>query len=158
MAPPIDEPLSNRAVAKLRSRLGNHSETALVAPGQLPPGAQKKSKSQETCIASGERRKNRNDRIPQNGNRQTKFCSDAIQEPAADGLANRVGHAKSHYDIGVIGVGPVVFHLEIGSEERESLAVHVIDDRGGKQDSSNPPSQTVNRASSSGILLHGISL
>ena len=36
MPPPIDEPLSKRAVAKPRSRLGNHSETAFVAPGQLP--------------------------------------------------------------------------------------------------------------------------
>src|SRR5262245_51370658 len=35
IAPPTDEPLSNNAVAKARSRFGNHSETALVAAGQL---------------------------------------------------------------------------------------------------------------------------
>src|ERR1700746_2671802 len=35
MAPPIEEPLSNSALAKARSCLGNHSDTALVAPGQL---------------------------------------------------------------------------------------------------------------------------
>src|SRR4029450_8979134 len=35
MAAPIDEPLSNRATAHPLSRLGNHSETAFVAPGQL---------------------------------------------------------------------------------------------------------------------------
>src|SRR5436190_17899253 len=34
-APPIEEPLSKKAVAKARSRLGNHSETAFVAPGQF---------------------------------------------------------------------------------------------------------------------------
>src|SRR5215471_1939224 len=34
-APPIEEPLSNSAQANARSRPGNHSETALVAPGQL---------------------------------------------------------------------------------------------------------------------------
>jgi len=39
MAPPIDEPLSNSAVASARSRFGNHSETALVAPGQLADSA-----------------------------------------------------------------------------------------------------------------------
>src|SRR5215472_16194710 len=32
---PIDDPLSNSAVANPRSRFGNHSETAFVAPGQL---------------------------------------------------------------------------------------------------------------------------
>ncbi len=35
MAAPIDEPLSNRATAQPRSRRGNHSDTALVAAGQL---------------------------------------------------------------------------------------------------------------------------
>src|SRR6266481_798644 len=34
-APPIEDPLSNSAVARPRSRFGNHSETALLAPGQL---------------------------------------------------------------------------------------------------------------------------
>src|SRR3954471_13925677 len=36
-APPIEEPLSNSATAHPDSRRGNHSATALVAPGQLPP-------------------------------------------------------------------------------------------------------------------------
>src|SRR5215470_626235 len=35
IAPPTDDPLSNSAVAKPRSRFGNHSDTAFVAPGQL---------------------------------------------------------------------------------------------------------------------------
>src|SRR5437870_8134653 len=35
MAPPTDEPLSYTAAANPRSRFGNHSETALLAPGQL---------------------------------------------------------------------------------------------------------------------------
>src|SRR5437764_1350454 len=35
IAPPIDEPLSKSATAHPRSRLGNHSETAFVAAGQL---------------------------------------------------------------------------------------------------------------------------
>src|SRR5215469_8306605 len=35
IAPPTDEPLSKKAVASPRSCFGNHSETALVAAGQL---------------------------------------------------------------------------------------------------------------------------
>src|ERR1700720_145878 len=35
MAPPTEEPLSYSAAASPRSRFGNHSETALLAPGQL---------------------------------------------------------------------------------------------------------------------------
>src|ERR1700730_17217684 len=34
-APPIEDPLSKSAAAKARSRFGNHSDTALVAPGQF---------------------------------------------------------------------------------------------------------------------------
>ena len=36
-APPTLEPLSKMATAKLRSWLGNHSATVLLAPGQLKP-------------------------------------------------------------------------------------------------------------------------
>src|SRR5690349_21675685 len=35
MAPPIDDPLSNNATAQPLSDSGNHSDTALVAPGQF---------------------------------------------------------------------------------------------------------------------------
>jgi hypothetical protein len=34
-AAPMEEPLSKMATAMARSRRGNHSETALVAPGQF---------------------------------------------------------------------------------------------------------------------------
>src|ERR1700742_3323937 len=36
-APPTLEPLSKSATATLRSSLGNHSATVLLAPGQLNP-------------------------------------------------------------------------------------------------------------------------
>src|SRR5688572_5240591 len=35
-APPMEDPLSKSATAHPDSRRGNHSDTALVAPGQLP--------------------------------------------------------------------------------------------------------------------------
>src|SRR5215471_5678380 len=44
IAPPTDDPLSNNAVARPRSRFGNHSETALVAPGQFPDSPAPKRK------------------------------------------------------------------------------------------------------------------
>src|SRR6266513_6452084 len=47
-APPTEDPLSNSAVAQPRSRLGNHSETALVAAGQFadsPAPSRKRKKA-----------------------------------------------------------------------------------------------------------------
>src|SRR6185503_5194579 len=56
MAPPIDEPLSNRATAQPRSRFGNHSETALVAAGQFAdspaPSRKRKAAKLRKPIAS----------------------------------------------------------------------------------------------------------
>src|SRR6267142_2174761 len=47
-APPTEEPLSYNAAASPRSRFGNHSETALLAPGQLadsPAPSRKRNKA-----------------------------------------------------------------------------------------------------------------
>ena len=48
-AAPIDEPLSKSATAQPRSRRGNHSDTALVAAGQLAasPAPSRKRKAQK---------------------------------------------------------------------------------------------------------------
>ena len=58
MAPPTEEPLSNMATAQPRSRSGNHSEVALVAPGQLAdsPAPSRKRKNAEAAHALRERR------------------------------------------------------------------------------------------------------
>ena len=49
MAAPTDEPLSNSATAQPLSRRGNHSDTALVAPGQFAasPSPSRKRKPQK---------------------------------------------------------------------------------------------------------------
>ena len=56
MAAPIDEPLSKSATAHPLSRLGNHSETALVAPGQFPdspaPSRNRKKQKERRPLAS----------------------------------------------------------------------------------------------------------
>src|SRR2546427_11159002 len=56
MAPPTDEPLSYTAAASPRSRFGNHSETALLAPGQLadsPAPSRKRNRAKlERLLAS----------------------------------------------------------------------------------------------------------
>src|SRR5689334_4088853 len=48
MAPPIEDPLSNKATAQPRSFFGNHSATAFVAAGQLadsPAPSRKRKKA-----------------------------------------------------------------------------------------------------------------
>src|SRR6267154_2232771 len=54
MAPPMDDPLSKNAAASPRSRFGNHSDTAFVAPGQFadspaPRRKRMKAKPKNPC-------------------------------------------------------------------------------------------------------------
>src|SRR5713226_4559433 len=105
------------------------------------PRAEKKPKAQKTVKASRQRRQNRNDRIPQNRKRQPAFGSDAVHQSSAQCLTNGIRHAKRHHAVGVIGVRPVKILLETRSQQRKRLPVNIIDDRGRKQNSANPPAQ-----------------
>src|SRR5580765_58826 len=51
IAPPTDDPLSKRAVAKPLSLFGNHSDTALVAAGQFAdsPAPSRNRKKAKLC-------------------------------------------------------------------------------------------------------------
>src|SRR3954447_535668 len=51
IAPPIDDPLSNSATAHPLSRRGNHSDTAFVAPGQLPASPRPSAKRKPVKLA-----------------------------------------------------------------------------------------------------------
>src|SRR5215212_9802354 len=51
-APPIDDPLSKSATAHPLSRRGNHSDTAFVAPGQLPASPRPSANRNPTKLAS----------------------------------------------------------------------------------------------------------
>src|SRR5580700_6793191 len=48
---------------------------------------QKKTESHERVKTPGKRRENGNNRIPQNGERESAFCSDAIHQPAVQSLS-----------------------------------------------------------------------
>src|ERR1700680_1338174 len=96
-APPIEEPLSNSAVASARSRFGNHSETAFVAAGQLAdsPAPNKKRKSAKGVKTIRQRRQHGDDRIPDHGERQAAPCADAIHKSAEGGLPDGISHTES---------------------------------------------------------------
>ena len=52
-APPMDDPLSKNAVARARSRLGNHSETALVSGGPVSRFAGSQQKAERSRSYTG---------------------------------------------------------------------------------------------------------
>src|ERR1035441_10157424 len=62
--------------------------------------------------------------------------SHKLDEP---GLPNGIRHPERDGDIRIVRISPVIFEVEIGSEERKSLAVDVVDDRGSEQQPANPP-------------------
>ena len=70
--------------------------------------AKEKAKAEKRVKAAGQRREQRNKRIPGDSDGQAAFGADAIHEAAAEGLANGIGRAESDYDGGVVSVGPVI--------------------------------------------------
>ena len=125
IAPPIELPLSNSAVAKARSRFGNHSPDDFGRSWPVPRFArsQQEAKSHKTVEAACQRSQHRRYRVPGDCQSQTPPCADAIHQPAAYRLPDGVGHAESDDYVSVVGIGPVVLQLKIRGEKRKGLAV-----------------------------------
>src|SRR5213079_424328 len=102
IAPPTEDPLSKKAVAKARSCLGNHSETAFVAAGQ------QETKQPETVETACEWCKHRNQRVPRDCKGQTAASANAIHEAAKQALTDRIGNAERNHNVGIVGIRPVV--------------------------------------------------
>ena len=147
-AAPIDEPLSNSATAQPRSRRGNHSETAFVAPGQFAasPAPSRKRKPQKLAQARGEGRQHRDARVPQDGEREAVARADAVEHAAGHGLHHRVGDAERDDDQGEVLVRPVELGLERRPENAQRLPVEVVDDRRGEEQAADPPAVAADAA------------
>src|SRR5579859_691819 len=104
-------------------------------------GAEKKTKTHKRVEAPGERREHGNNRIPEDGQREAALGPDAIHEPAVEGLAYGIGYAERYDQIGVVRVRPVVVAFQKGCEQRECLAIDVVNHRRGEQQPANPPSE-----------------
>src|SRR4029077_12558430 len=113
--------------------------------------AEQKAKAKKGVKAARKRSQQRNQGVPGDRDAQAAFRAHAIHQPAAERLTDGIGSAESNYDGGVIGVRPVIVALQKGCEKRQRLAIDIIDHRGGKQDSSNPPAQRRNGAPPNGM-------
>ena len=102
-------------------------------------GTEKETESGEAEDAICEGGQERDDGVPRNADSEAAAGADAIDLAAANGLSDGIGDAESDSDGGVVGVGPVVLLLEEGREDGKSLAVDVVDDRGGEEEYADPP-------------------
>ena len=118
--------------------------------------AEQEAETEEAAKAASERREDRGERIPEDGDGEAAFGADAVHQAAADGLADGVGDAEGDDNVGVVGVGPVVFAFEERGEEREGLAVDVVDDGGGEKQSDDPPAQRGDGARRAACGIHAL--
>ena len=109
-APPTLEPLSKIATATLRSWLGNHSATVLLAPGQLKSLAypQQKSKCGKTESRTGKSGEDVHHRPEAYRQSQAEPGAHSIEEDASQQPRNRVGHLKCTENPAQIGMAEVV--------------------------------------------------
>ena len=56
-------------------------------------------------------------------------------------MSDGIRDAKRDGDVGVVGVGPVIFLLEKRREDGERLAVNIVNDGGSEQNPTDPPAQ-----------------
>src|SRR5258708_4535857 len=140
MAPPTDEPLSYKAAANARSRFGNHSETALLAPGQLAdspaPSKKRNTAKLEILLANEVRSETAEYHVT-----LIVRPADSVHQTAADGLPHGISQSEGDRNVGVIGVGPVVFLFEEGRKNGECLPVDIVDHCRSKQNPANPPAK-----------------
>ena len=107
--------------------------------------SEKESEEPEADKTVCKRRENRNDRIPRNGETQSAASADFVHQSAERSLSDGIGDAKRDHDRSVVGVSPVILTLQVRCEQRERLAIEVIDDRRRKQNAGDPPSKVRNR-------------
>ena len=129
-AAPTDEPLSNSATAQPRSRRGNHSETAFVAPGQLAasPAPSRKRKPQKLRSPVASDVSTATLEYHSDREREAVARADAVEHAARDGLHHRVRDAEGDDDQREVLVRPVELGLEVRAEDAQRLPVDVVDD------------------------------
>ena len=140
-APPTLEPLSKMATARLRSSLGNHSATVLLAAGQLKPSPmpRRKRKDAKRKNRVGEPGKDVDHRPEDHGQRQAKPRSYGIKKNAAKKPRDRIRDLKGTEDLGQIGVAQMVLRRNHRRQNGECLAADVVGDRREKQRPDDPP-------------------
>ena len=123
-AAPTEDPLSKSATAQPRSRRGNHSETAFVAPGQLAasPAPSRKRKPQK--LRSPVARDVSTATVEYHRTEQGEAVAraDAVEHAAGDRLHHRVGDAERDDDQGEVLVRPAELGLEGRARGRSASA------------------------------------
>ena len=144
-AAPIDDPLSKSATAQPLSRRGNHSATALVAPGQLPasPGAEQETEEAEGPQAGRERRQHRGDRVERDRHASARCaCRRASRNRPAPAWPIVYATRNEMITSAKSALVQLVLILQRRAEDAERLPIDVVDDGGEKEQGADPPSET----------------
>ena len=138
-----------RAPPPSRARdFGNHSETVLVAPGQLAasPVPSRNRKNMRLLRPTARDVSGGSNRIPAHRQREPASRAEPIEHAACDGLPQRVSDAEGDDDERPIPVVPGELGLQIRGKDAERLAVDVVDDGGGEEQAADPPAEVRNDA------------
>lgn len=76
------------------------------------------------------------------GNGVRNLRADGFDDRAIEHLPNGVGGLERGHDVPVVGVGPVESFRKVRLEQPENLPVHVIDERGQKEQRDDNPGIT----------------
>ena len=129
-APPMDDPLSNRATAHPDLLPGEPFGHGLGRSGPVPTftETERKPETGEAPQPGRQRRRHGGDGVSQNGEAQTCSGAESIDGPSGERLTYRIGDTKRNEHEGELGVRPSVLGLQVRAEDAQRLTIDVVDD------------------------------
>jgi len=126
-AAPIEPPYDRLPLDAQRSRTW-----ALAQPERNP-------RREKAVHAADQRMANRSQTPGRDRERVANFRPEAVDEPTEAEQADRVGRLEGRVDLAKLGVGPMQLVVQNGLEQREDLAIDVVDRRGEEEQRANQP-------------------
>jgi len=117
MIAPVFVPALKMPVANARSFLGNHSATALMAPGKFADSA-----TPSNARAAGKRGRRAGERVPDRseaprdyGRREPAPHADPVEQPPRREESEGVGQGEPRHDVAIGGLGPPELACSVGA-------------------------------------------
>ena len=116
-------------VASERSFCGNHSATVLIAAGKLPdsPSPRKKRANPNSKHGAGQRVAHGGEAPDRHHQHVADARAQLVDKPAGGQQANRVGDLECVHNVAVADLRHADAVFERGLEDRDYLAIHVVD-------------------------------
>ena len=151
---PTSTPALKMPVAKARSLFGNHCATAVSPAGYAPPSPnpRRMRARHEAAETARETVRDLRDRPDRESDGETHLRAEAIDKTAEKEIARRIGALKRRDDVGVVGLAPAEIVRQERLQDRDHLAIEVVERHRQEQQKDDGPSGPILRRLRRGLV------